>query len=557
MKMHEDKREESMQEKQKTILWIAIGVVILVLVCVVDACLLSTEAPEAGNTETYSSELTDAPHTDSDEESGTNEPWLDTEEPTEPPHEHTYTESITQEATCTEAGEKTFACDCGDTYTETIDAKGHSYGEYVFDNNATYVADGTETAVCICGQTVTRTVEGTMLQYTYTDLTKTMYAKTAVNVRSLPSTLGNVLGTLSKEQEVTITGQCNETGWYRIAYNGSVGYVSNNYVTTQRPKTEEELEAQRQEYVNMYLATDGVKNLFAAMEDDIAKMEAEYQNFVTMSAADPDNTLLSEGVKEIAGYLAQAKEIMKYDYRNLDPSKALDPEDDAKILAKPYSYNYVRRILAYNVNWMSSQVNILFACASLVKSTENEWYGSDINTVPENRRALVEVAASLLGKIPYEWGGKPHTAGWNTVWNNEGEGLDCSGYIEWVYWTYTGTRNAELSSTIDIVHNQQAIGYHELQIGDLGVESRSYVRYADYSGKVQSSYDAAVKANQAVGLGEEEVQKFSNHVGIYIGKDCAGRDLWIHCAGGSIGTVTITNCSDFAYFYRMPNMDTQ
>ena len=104
---------------------------------------------------------------------------------------------------------------------------------------------------------------------------------------------------------------------------------------------------------------------------------------------------------------------------------------------------------------------------------------------------------------------------------------------------------------------KKAINYQDLKIGDLGVESRSYVRYADYSGKVQSSYEAAVKANKAVGLGEEEVQKFSNHVGIYIGKDCAGRDLWIHCAGGSINTVTITNCSDFVYFYRMPNMDTQ
>lgn len=550
-----------MQEKHKIIIGIVTGIIVFAVVCVICVSAFFTEGSEANNTEasdteTHSTDSAEESYTESGDETETT---IATEEETDPPHEHAYTESITKEATCTEAGEKTFACDCGDSYTEAIAAKGHSYGEFVYDNNATYTADGTETATCGCGATDTRSVEGTMLKYTYTDIAETMYAKTALNVRSLPSTAGEVIGVLSKEQEVTITGKCNETGWYRIVYNGSVGYVSNSYLTTEGPKTEEELEAQRQKYVDMYLATDGVKNLFASMEDDIAKLEAEYQNFVTMSAADPDNVLLSEGVKEIEGYLAQAKEIMKYDYRNLDPSKALDPddEDDAKILAKPYSYNYARRVISYNVNWMSTQVNILFVRASLVKSTENEWYGSDINTVPENRRALVEVAASLLGKIPYEWGGKPHNAGWNTVWNKEGEGLDCSGFIEWVYWTYTGTRNAELSSTIDIVHNQQAIGYNELKIGDLGVESRSYVRYADYSGKVQSSYDAAVKANQAVGLGEEEVQKFSNHVGIYIGKDCAGRDLWIHCAGGTISTVAITNCSDFAYFYRMPNMDTQ
>lgn len=66
--------------------------------------------------------------------------------------------------------------------------------------------------------------------YTYSDLSKTMYAKSTVNVRSLPSTSGNRLGSLSKNQEVTVTGQCNETGWYRISYNNAEGFVSNKYL---------------------------------------------------------------------------------------------------------------------------------------------------------------------------------------------------------------------------------------------------------------------------------------------------------------------------------------
>ncbi len=49
--------------------------------------------------------------------------------------------------------------------------------------------------------------------YTYIDVNKTMYAQNAVNVRDLPSTSGNKLGALRKNQEVTVTGQCNETGW--------------------------------------------------------------------------------------------------------------------------------------------------------------------------------------------------------------------------------------------------------------------------------------------------------------------------------------------------------
>ena len=67
-------------------------------------------------------------------------------------------------------------------------------------------------------------------QYTYTDMTATMYAQQTVNVRDLPDTKGNKLGGLSTNDEITITGQCNETGWYRFDYNGSVAYISDKYV---------------------------------------------------------------------------------------------------------------------------------------------------------------------------------------------------------------------------------------------------------------------------------------------------------------------------------------
>lgn len=66
--------------------------------------------------------------------------------------------------------------------------------------------------------------------YTYTDLSATMYAQSSVNVRDLPSTDGAKLGSLSLNQEVSVTGQCNETSWYRISYNGSEAYVSNKYL---------------------------------------------------------------------------------------------------------------------------------------------------------------------------------------------------------------------------------------------------------------------------------------------------------------------------------------
>ena len=66
--------------------------------------------------------------------------------------------------------------------------------------------------------------------YTYIDVNKTMYAQNAVNVRDLPSTSGNKLGALRKNQEVTVTGQCNETGWYRIVYGENEAFVSGKYL---------------------------------------------------------------------------------------------------------------------------------------------------------------------------------------------------------------------------------------------------------------------------------------------------------------------------------------
>ena len=71
--------------------------------------------------------------------------------------------------------------------------------------------------------------------FTYTDLDKNMYATVSVNVRDLPNTDGTKLGGLAKSQEVHVTGQCNETKWYRIDYNGAVGYVSNEYLVTEKP----------------------------------------------------------------------------------------------------------------------------------------------------------------------------------------------------------------------------------------------------------------------------------------------------------------------------------
>ena len=78
-------------------------------------------------------------------------------------------------------------------------------------------------------------VETTNAGYTYSELSQTMYAKSAVNVRDLPSTDGKKIGSLKASQEITVTGKCDQTGWYRFDWNNTTGYVSDKYIVSEKP----------------------------------------------------------------------------------------------------------------------------------------------------------------------------------------------------------------------------------------------------------------------------------------------------------------------------------
>ncbi len=71
--------------------------------------------------------------------------------------------------------------------------------------------------------------------YTYSELNQTMYAKSAVNIRDLPSTDGKKIGSLKASQEITVTGKCDQTGWYRFELNNTTGYVSDRYIVSEKP----------------------------------------------------------------------------------------------------------------------------------------------------------------------------------------------------------------------------------------------------------------------------------------------------------------------------------
>lgn len=86
-------------------------------------------------------------------------------------------------------------------------------------------------------ETTTAPVEPTAVStgYTYSELNQTMYAKSAVNVRDLPNTDGKKIGSLKASQEITVTGKCDQTGWYRFELNNTTGYVSDKYIVSEKP----------------------------------------------------------------------------------------------------------------------------------------------------------------------------------------------------------------------------------------------------------------------------------------------------------------------------------
>jgi uncharacterized protein YgiM (DUF1202 family) len=72
--------------------------------------------------------------------------------------------------------------------------------------------------------------------YTFTEVSdseKIMYATTTVNVRSMPTEDGYVVSTYSEGDEVTVVGQCNDTGWYHT----EGGYINNEYLSNTKTVT--------------------------------------------------------------------------------------------------------------------------------------------------------------------------------------------------------------------------------------------------------------------------------------------------------------------------------
>lgn len=134
------------------------------------------------------------------------------------------------------------------------------------------------------------------------------------------------------------------------------------------------------------------------------------------------------------------------------------------------------------------------------------------------RKAVVETAVQLVGRVSYFWGGKSLTLGWDDRWGTPMEvtaagsgstgtvrpfGLDCSGFVDWTFYnatngSYYPGRGGGAATQHSYCTN---ISWSDAQPGDL-------VFYPDDS-----------------------------HVGIVGGKDADGNLLIVHCSGGANGVV--------------------
>ena len=139
------------------------------------------------------------------------------------------------------------------------------------------------------------------------------------------------------------------------------------------------------------------------------------------------------------------------------------------------------------------------------------------------RKYILATALSLVGKVPYFWGGKS-PPGWDDAWNTprlvtaagspssgtiRPYGLDCSGFATWVYETCFGINiGAGCNNQYTYTY---AITAAELQPGDLGF----YWDGHDWG-----------------------------HILIFAGYDASGQRMWVHSTnGGGCNGVTLNHPS--------------
>ncbi len=112
----------------------------------------------------------------------------------------------------------------------------------------------------------------------------------------------------------------------------------------------------------------------------------------------------------------------------------------------------------------------------LTASEIEEYLDALPSDISETRKELLRFALNSVGKVPYYWGGKPSAPNYDgnhfgvlTSPDVDGrtlKGLDCSGWISWVYWSVTGERLA-FEGTSGLVSLGTKVNREDLKPGDI------------------------------------------------------------------------------------------
>ena len=143
-------------------------------------------------------------------------------------HTHSFTEQkveqqyLALEATCTEEAKYYYSCSCGEKGTQTFasgNALGHSFTNYVSDNNATCTQDGTKTAKCDrCDEKDTVKDIDSKLNHSYTEQ--------IVSDEYLAAP-----ATCTEKAKYYYSCKCGEKGTETFEYGDPLGHSFTNYVS--------------------------------------------------------------------------------------------------------------------------------------------------------------------------------------------------------------------------------------------------------------------------------------------------------------------------------------
>lgn len=135
---------------------------------------------------------------------------------------------------------------------------------------------------------------------------------------------------------------------------------------------------------------------------------------------------------------------------NLDVTVEVQTADDMRI---KYGFSEEQNQTLTELLSQQEDFDVLLTDLGTSQAEVKELLGNLPEDLDPKRRAVVETACSLVGKVNYFWGGKSLTQGWNSAWGQlrkvtaDGSpttdtyrpyGLDCSGFVDWVFYNASG-----------------------------------------------------------------------------------------------------------------------